>query len=115
MTKSPTIYLIHILEAINAIEEYLKGITENQFYTLEEKQDAVIRRVEVIGEATKRIPEEFKQQHPGVPWKEMSAIRNILIHEYEDVDTAILWDTATQDIPSLKEKIQQLIDTLEKQ
>jgi uncharacterized protein with HEPN domain len=67
MIKEPQAYLLHILVAIESIEKHLQGITEEHFYLLEEKQSHIIRKLEIIGEATKRISDEFKQQHPEVP------------------------------------------------
>ncbi len=109
MIKEPAIYLRHIVDSINSIEKYLQGVTEKQFYASEEKQDSVSRRIEIIGEATKNIADDFKKQHPDIPWKEMSAMRNILIHEYDDVDSSITWDTATQHLPPLKKQVQKML------
>jgi uncharacterized protein with HEPN domain len=72
-------------------------------------QGFVERKFMIIGEATKHIPEEFKTQHSKLPWKQMAAMRNILIHEYEDVDIAIIWDTATQYLVPLKSQLQELL------
>jgi len=72
-------------------------------------QGFVERKLEIIGEATKRISNEFKQRYPDIPWQEMSAMRNILIHEYDDVDSPVVWDTATQHLLPLKKQIKQLL------
>lgn len=67
MTKDPTFFLEHILESISKIEKYLEGVTEEQFANSDEKQDLVTRRIEIIGEATKSIPEDYRQTHPEIP------------------------------------------------
>jgi len=90
MRKELHVYLLHIVEAIESIGKNLQGITEKQFYASEVMQAFVERKLEIIGEATKRIPDEFKQSHTDIPWQEMSAMRNILIHEYDDVDSPIV-------------------------
>jgi len=109
MRKDPHVYLLHIAEAIESIENNLRGVTEERFYASEVMQGFIERKLEIIGEATKRISDEFKQRYPDIPWQEMSAMRNILIHEYDDVDSPIVWDTATQHLLPLKKQINQLL------
>jgi uncharacterized protein with HEPN domain len=109
MKKGPHVYLLHIVEAIESVEINLRGVTEKQFYASEVMQGFVERKLEILGEATKRISDEFKQRYPDIPWQEMSAMRNILIHEYDDVDSPIVWDTATQHLLPLKKQIRQLL------
>ena len=112
MKKDPTIYLNHILESINLLEKYLKGVTGQQFHNSEEKQDLATRRIEIIGEAAKNLPDEFKKQNPAIPWKRMAGMRDILIHQYDDIDYIIVWETATLFIPPLKK---QIIEILQKE
>lgn len=109
MTKDPAIFLNHILDSINAIERYLSGVTEEHFYSSEEKQDLVVRRLEIIGEATKNIPSEFRVKNPEIPWKRMAGMRDIVIHQYYNVDYKIVWDTVTNFLPLLKKQIKKLI------
>ncbi len=80
--RSALLYFTDILESIEKIEEYVRGIDENDFFSNHEKQDAVIRRIEIIGEATKNIPIEIRQNYPNVPWRKMIGMRNIVVHEY---------------------------------
>jgi len=108
MKKDPQVYLAHILQSISAIERYLQGVSKERFLESEEKQDLITRRLEIIGEAVKQLPEEFKQQYPDIPWRDIGDMRNILIHVYFDIDYTIVWKTATELIPKLKEQIEVL-------
>ncbi len=109
MKKDPEVYLTHILDSINLLERYLQGVTESQFYSSEEKQDLAVRRIEVIGEATKNIPDFFKENYPAIPWKRMAGMRDVLIHQYDDIDMKIVWKTITQFVPELKKQIGTLL------
>jgi uncharacterized protein with HEPN domain len=79
--KDPTVFLSHILDSINLIEEYTAGVNEKEFHKNRSLQDATIRRLEIIGEAVKNLPQSFKTKHPDIPWKQMAGMRDILIHE----------------------------------
>lgn len=109
MKKDPQVYLTHIMQSISTIEKYLQGVSKEMFLKSEEKQDLIIRRLEVIGEAVKQLPEEFKQQYPDIPWRDIGDMRNVLIHVYFDVDYTIVWKTATELVPKLKEQIAALL------
>lgn len=110
MKKDPTIFLTHILESINLLEKYLQNVTEEQFLASEEKQDLAVRRIEVIGEAAKNIPETFRNQYPDIPWKQISGMRDILIHKYFGINMDRVWETATQFIPPLKKQIKSILE-----
>ena len=105
MKKDPRILIAHILECIELIEEYTKGVTKEQFLKEKQLQDAVIRRIEIIGEAVKNIPQEIKDQYPAIPWKEIIGMRDILIHEYFGIDLELTWAVANQRVKELKDKI----------
>jgi uncharacterized protein with HEPN domain len=107
--KDSQVWLRDILESADLIELYLSGIDENEFFNSAEKQDAVIRRLGIIGEAIKNLPEDFKKQHPEISWNKAAGMRNILIHEYFDVDLDIAWNTLKNDLPVFKKAIQELI------
>jgi uncharacterized protein with HEPN domain len=109
MKKEPKIYLLHIIKAISAIEHHIQGINEEQFSENEVLQGFVERKLEVIGEATKRLPDELKKQYPTIPWADMAGMRNVIIHEYEDVDTNIVWDTVTQHLLAVKKQVENIL------
>ena len=100
-------YILDILEAAKNIEEYIQGKTEQDFSKNLQCQDAVLRRLEIIGEAAGRISEEQRNSSPAVPWQEMIAMRNRLIHQYDDIDMSIVWETVTRDIPRLVEDLKK--------
>jgi len=103
--KNPQIYLDHILTAIKKTETYVLNLNYDQFVIDEKTQDAIIRQLEIIGEAAGQLDEEFKIKYPNLPWQLMQATRNKLIHEYFDVDLEVVWETLQTDLPELKNLI----------
>ena len=94
-------YLEDILEAAKAIRRFTDGVSLDNFKSNEEKYEAVNRKFEIIGEAARRLSPEARNLFPEIPWKLVTAMRNILIHDYDDVDLNVVWDTAQRDLPSL--------------
>jgi len=109
MKKEPTVFLNHILECIELIESYIKQQTFKSFKNSIQLQDSLIRRLEIIGEAIKNLPEDFKKQFPEVSWKNIAGMRDILIHEYFGVDLDLTWRVLTTEIPKLKQQIQLIL------
>lgn len=112
MKKDVTIFLVHIVGSISLIEQCLETVTETSFHASTEKQDIVVRRIEIIGEATKNISADFKQKYPEIPWKKMAGIRDIMSHRYFDIDYNIVWDTAKNILPPLKLQIQEILNSV---
>jgi uncharacterized protein with HEPN domain len=110
--KDDSVYLRHILDAISRIEEYTGDITYENFLNSHLRQDAVIRQIEVIGEAVKKSSPALKERHPEIPWKDVAGMRDKLIHDYFGVDIDAVWDTATRDIPRLKGEIREIVKTM---
>lgn len=112
MKKDPEIFIEHILECIKRIEEYTKGITKDVFSNSPQIQDAIIRRIEIIGEAVKNIPGDIKDKYPDIPWKRIAGMRDILIHEYFGIDLELTWEVAKEEIFELKKKILKVKEDL---
>lgn len=107
--KDDKVYIEHILEAIQAIESYKKGLNFESFLENKMASDAIIRELEIIGEASNRISEHFQKEHPDIPWRKIIGIRNTLIHEYFGINKKVVWDTCENDLPKLKEFMRKLL------
>ena len=105
--------LIDILNSCESIARFISNKLKDEFYNDEMLQEAVMRKIEIIGEATNRISDDLKNLYPDFPWKKMKAIRNILIHMYDELDLDIVWDTANNDIPILKNRIKEIIQLID--
>ncbi|MBK5113871.1 MAG: DUF86 domain-containing protein [Candidatus Heimdallarchaeota archaeon] len=112
MVKQPKVFIQHMLDSINLIEKYLKGKNKEAFLSSEQLQDAVIRRLEIIGEAVKNLPEEIIKKYPDLPWKEIAGMRDILIHQYFGVDLELTWEVIKVEVPILKSKLVTLLKSL---
>jgi len=109
MRRDVIIYLKDILEAINAIENFVNDIDFEKFKLDDKTSSAVIRKFEIIGEATKNIPKSIKQKYPDIPWKEMAGFRDKLIHFYFGIKYEIVWDTIKLKLPDLKQRLTKII------
>lgn len=110
MNKEPFIFLKHILASISRIEYSIKDISKDRFLKDFDKQDANIRRLEVIGEAIKNINKTVRDKYPGVSWSDVARTRDKLIHHYFGVDLGEVWDVIIEDIPKLKKQIQKILE-----
>ena|SRR3989339_1186809 len=106
------LYLKDILDSIDKIEIFTKGFSWDDFFVDVKTIDAVIRNLEIIGEAANNMPESLKLEYNNVPWIEIVGMRNKIVHEYFGVDNEILWDTIKNDLPDLKLKIQKIYSKL---
>ncbi len=110
MKRDDTVYLRHILDAIGLIEEYTSDMSENEFFSNSMARDAVVRQMEIMGEAAGNVSDDFQEKHPEVPWGKMTGIRNKFVHEYFNVNYAIVWDTVNEDLPVLKKTIETILE-----
>ena len=109
MSRGVEILLEEILDSIELLQRYTNGITLEEFVENVEKQDSVIRRLEIIGEAVKGIPDEMRAQHPDVPWREIAGARDVMIHEYFRIDLEMAWDMVKEDLPELKAEVRRML------
>lgn len=102
-------YVLDILKAMQLIQEFIKDTDKSAFERDLKTQSAVIRQLEIIGEATKRLSDEFRDKHPDIPWRKMAGMRDILIHAYDHVDVQEVWNASMITIPELIPKIETLL------
>lgn len=115
MKRDIKVYLQDILESILAIEEYTGALAEEDFYSNRQVQDAVVRRLEIIGEAVKNIDEYFKNKYPDIPWKKIAGMRDVVAHEYFGVKLERIWEVVKSDVPDLKKRIMKIKETLQEE
>src|SRR3989338_7968570 len=104
MADTDSIYVYHILQAVERIESYTAGLSYERFREDVLKQDGIVRQLEIIGEAAKHISQDFKDK-VDLPWKDITGMRDMVVHEYFDIDLQTVWDSVVHDVPSLKEKL----------
>jgi len=107
--RNPMLFISDILNSMNYIQEYTNGVDYDSFLSNHMMIDAVVRNLEIIGEAAGKVPEELRVKYKEIPWQEMKGLRNILIHEYFGVNTHVVWNIATKDLPQSKEMIVKVI------
>ena len=107
------VYLKHILDAVRKIESYA-SVGRDVFMKESHWQDAVIRQLEVIGEATKRLSLELRSDHPDIPWRRIAGMRDVLIHDYMGVDLAAVWEVTQRGLPGLKGRVENILRESEK-
>ena len=109
MNKESSIFIKHILDSIQDIELFINKATKDEFAKNKEKQSAVIHQIEIIGEAAKNLPKEFKDKHPAVEWSEIIRTRDKIIHHYFGVNLETVWDIVKKNLPELKKKMLHIL------
>lgn len=106
--KTDAVLVAHILDAIRQIDECTQGVSESEFFRNREKQDAVVRQLEIIGEASRKLSEAFTTQHSGIPWRAIVGMRHRMVHDYLNVDLSVVWETVQKDLPALRKRLQHI-------
>ena len=109
MSRDPRLYLEDILEACEKILQYIEGISREDLTTDTMRLDALVRNIEILGEAAKNLPEEVKAKIPNLPWREITAMRDVLAHAYFGVDHDIVWDVATTKVESVRRLVSEYL------
>jgi uncharacterized protein with HEPN domain len=112
MTRNDAVFLRHMLDAIDRVVEATSRTTLEQFQRDWIVQDAIIRELQVLGEAAGRVAKELADRNPEIPWKEITGLRHKLVHDYFVVDLEVVWATATVDVPTVRSSVQTLLDGL---
>lgn len=107
------VYLEDILESIDRIEEYTQDLNQKELFKSIDKQDAIVHRLEIIGEAVKHIPQEFQNKYPKTPWKEIARTRDKITHYYFEIDLEIIWSIIQNDLKPLKDQVKIMLEGLE--
>lgn len=110
MKRDINVYLDDILESIDIIQSYIENITEQEFYNSVEKQDSILRRLEIIGEAVKNIPDDFRNNYPNIPWAKIAGMRDVIIHQYYGVTLGLIWRVINSDLVELHINIKMIKD-----
>jgi uncharacterized protein with HEPN domain len=114
MRRNADLYLKDILEYMRRAEKYIEGLTMEAFLKDNKTCDAVIRCIEIIGEATKNIPDDLKNKYPAIPWRDIAGMRDKIIHGYFVVDFENVWLVVKEEIPKLKPMMNKVLEDLEK-
>jgi uncharacterized protein with HEPN domain len=109
MKQDFLVYIEDVIDAMNKAEMFVAGMTYEQFEADLKTNFAVVRAIEIIGEATKRLPSTIRDQYPHITWKDMAGMRDVIIHGYDNVNLQIVWDVVKRDIPQIKPQIQQIL------
>jgi len=114
MPRDYKAFINDILDAIHRIESYTENLTFDDFSGSQLYQDAVVRNLEIIGEAVKRLPDELIEKYPDIEWKKIAGLRDILIHAYFGIDIEIVWDVIQNKLPELKDQISLILSKIQK-
>ncbi len=109
MKKDPLIFIGHILDSIKNIEEFIKDTSKEEFFKDKLRQNAVVREIEIIGEAVKNISDSLKNKYPNIPWRDIAGMRDKIIHHYFGLDLEEIWQVIKKDINTLKQNLSEIL------
>lgn len=109
-SRNEKLFLADIQECCQKIERYISGISEKDFQANEILKDAVVRNIEIIGEAAKNLSEQTRNENPGIPWRDVMRMRDKIVHHYFRLKLEIIWRTITEDIPALHLRINEMLE-----
>jgi uncharacterized protein with HEPN domain len=112
MTRDYTLYLSDIIENIEDARRFVSGMAYEQFVDDKKTINAVIRSIEVVGEAAKHIPQSIRDRQPEIPWKDMAGMRDKCIHDYVGIDCSVVWTAVHEELPGIQVKVKLLLETL---
>ena len=115
MIRDVMLFIEDILDSITKIESFSEGLTKEKLLTDDLHQSAIIRQLEIIGEAVKNIPDKFREKYSGIQWRKIAGLRDVIIHAYFGINLDRVWDIIKADLPDLKQKILKIKDNLEKE
>ena len=114
MKRNDKLFIKDIISAMKSIEKFVEGLSLDEVREDDKTSSAVIRKFEIIGEATRHVPDNLKEKYPDIPWKRMAGMRDRLIHAYFGVDYSLVWEAIKIDIPKLKPRLEEVLAGLEK-
>ena len=109
--RDPLILLEDIHASLEKVERYTSGLNKETFLADDKTLDAVVRNLEIVGEAVRQLPETFKEEHPEVPWWQIAGMRNRIVHDYFGVDEEIIWQVIEKSVPALKQQVAELLNS----
>ncbi|HEY4690045.1 MAG TPA: DUF86 domain-containing protein [Anaerolineae bacterium] len=112
MKRDDSVYLHHILDAIERISNYVQGISRDEFMHTPLIQDGVVRQLEIVGEASRNLSEDLRQGHSNVPWNQIIGLRNRIIHAYFDINLRVVWEIVQNDLVRLHQQIQAILEEM---
>jgi uncharacterized protein with HEPN domain len=106
--RDPDLLIEDMLAAMRKIERYTSAMDEELFRRDEKTVDAVVRNLEILGEETRQLPEDFSARHPDMPWRQIAGLRNRIVHDYFGLDLEMIWEVIRHDLPQLQAQLEQL-------